>query len=272
VSLSEPVRRWVASVLGPFRVLEARSAALRVETAEGPRWVKVYPTGRAWLQSERAFDVVVPALQRVGIEVPRVLAARRGLRVRVLTEVAGRPATLDDGPDTFRSAARVLAQLHRIPCVQEALPLSTAMRQRVAAWAGRPGAPSVAAAVAAWVDAHASSLDANRAWCHRDFHPRNWLVSDGRLGLVDFEHARPDHRLVDWVRLEAEGWSDAQRAAFVEVLGEPDPVALRAVLAIHGLATRAWAHEHGDAELASVGERALARAGFPLEGSAASGA
>ena len=92
-----------------------------------------------------------------------------------------------------------------------------------------------------------------RCWCHRDVQPQNWLVGDG-FALVDFEHCRPDHPLEDWVRLEARGWSSDRRAAFVRGYGmEPDEDELRAVLLGYGVATAAWAAEHGDEELLAIG-------------------
>ncbi|MEM6930264.1 MAG: phosphotransferase [Myxococcota bacterium] len=262
MSLSEAVREWLRGAFGPFVEGPTRSAAVRVELSDGAHWVKHYRSGRAWVQSERAFGVVVPALARAGVPVPRCRAASRDLRVRVLSEVQGRSATMADPPEVFAAAARILLHLRRIPCVQDPLPLGEAMHQRTAAWAMRPSAPASAPAILEWVDAHRPLLNDVRVWSHRDFHPRNWLGDSDALGLVDFEHTRPDHPLVDWVRLEAGGWSPAQRGAFVEVLGEPDELALRGNLAVFGLATWVWAREHRDVTLGRIGHRALALADF----------
>jgi len=263
VILVEPVAGWLRSVVGEFEELERRSAATRIRTAEGALWLKRYASGRAWVQSERAFGVVVPALARSGFSVPLTRAKDRGLRLRVLSEVPGRSVTMHDPPEVFRDAARVLHRLSRVPCAQDPLPLGEAMLQRARAWAMRSSAPRVAAAIVAWVADHAAALDAVRVWCHRDFHPRNWLHDGTTIGLLDFEHTRPDHPLVDWVRLEADGLSTAQRAALVDVLGEPDPDALRGTLAVYGLATWVWAQEHRDVERTRVGRQALQRSGFP---------
>lgn len=262
MTLGADVEAWLGQQFGAVDVMEQRSAAVRLRTPDRVLWVKRYRSGRAWAQAERAFSVVVPALHRAAVSVPNVVAQHRAMRVRVLTEVPGRSMTLDDPPSTFAEAARVLRRLHRLPCAQESLPLGEAMRQRAATWATRPGAPAIARAIVDWVTRHQRSLDAQRVWCHRDYEPRNWILDNERVGLVDFEHTRPDHPLVDWVRLEAAGWSPEQRAAFANVLGEPDPVALRGTLAVYGLATWVWAQEHRDVELTGVGRRALRRAGF----------
>ncbi|MEN0065392.1 MAG: aminoglycoside phosphotransferase family protein [Myxococcota bacterium] len=263
LSMPDAVRQWVEQTCGPFEIVEQRSAATRIQTKKATVWVKRYRSGRAWAQSERAFGIVVPSLARSGVAVPERLAQQRSLKVRLLHEVPGRPVTLDDPPEVFAQAARVLARIHRIPCAQEALSLGEAMAQRATAWAVRPGAPPVGQAIVDWVVAHREALDALRVWCHRDYLPQNWLFHHGALGLLDFEHTRPDHPLVDWVRLEAWPWSEAQRAAFVEVLGEPDADALRGNLAIYGLATWVWARDRRDVDLTAVGRRALERAGFP---------
>ncbi|MBX2803446.1 MAG: aminoglycoside phosphotransferase family protein [Myxococcales bacterium] len=256
---------WIEERLGPVVLLDVRSRAYRIQPRWGPIvWIKHLRAGRAWAQADRAYRRVTPRLREAGLSVPRRLDRWPEQHALVLSDQPGRSARLTDAPEIFAAAGAGLALLHRLPCPEDPVPLPEALLQRARAWADRQGAPrAVGQKVVELVRTHAADLDTPRVWCHRDFQPQNWLI-DGRgaWGLLDFEHTRPDHPLVDWVRLEARGWSPAQKAAFEEAYGAPDHVALRCMLAIYGLATLAWARKHRDVSLVEVGRAALQRAGI----------
>ena len=223
----------------------------RIELPSGdPAWRKRFGLGRGYAQALRAYTDVVP--RWTGVRHPRLLSQDSQRRTLVLSHVPGSPATMDVASEWFAAAGRALRTLHDLPVPPDPhdIPLDEAMARRTV---DHP-------AVWRLVTRNAARLRVPRRWCHRDYQPQNWLIDDAGLGVLDFEHTRPDHPLVDWVRLESRGWSDAQRGAFEAAYGTPDPVALRCVLAVYGAATVAWATSHGDRELLAIGRCALAKA------------
>lgn len=222
----------------------------RILLPSGARaWRKVFGPGRGFDQALRAYTHVAP---RWGVRTPTLIDHEPQTRTLVLSDLAGRPATMHDPPSWFGAAGVALRALHDLPCPADPsdLPLDVALARRAS------GTPEVRRMVTRYAD----RLRVPRRWCHRDYQPQNWMIGETGLGVLDFEHVRPDHPLVDWVRLEARGWSAAQRAAFEAAYGTPDAVALRCVLAVYGAATVAWATTHTDAELLEIGQRALDRA------------
>lgn len=185
-----------------------------------------------------------------GVRHPRLLGVDATTRTLRLSVLAGRPGSFDDPPEVFAQAGAALRRLHCLPCpaAPGEIPLDEALALRCRS------TPAIHALVAR----HADRLRVPRVWCHRDYQPQNWMVDESGLGVLDFEHVRPDHPLVDWARLEARGWRPEQRAAFAAAYGAVDPVALRCVVAVYGAATVAWATAHDDPDLIRIGERALA--------------
>jgi Ser/Thr protein kinase RdoA (MazF antagonist) len=90
-----------------------------------------------------------------------------------------------------------------------------------------------------------------RVPCHGDFSPRNWLVADGKLNLIDFGEAGPDvwvsdlGRLIFGWRLQTDGL-----AALLEGYGrQPDSdelALLRATYTASVVWHIVWGHEHGN--------------------------
>ena len=256
---------WVEAELGDVRVLDARSSAVRLRLpgeSGQVAWLKQLQPGQAWQQEFQAYTWVVPRLQGAGVTAPRLLKSWPEHQALLMTELPGRSGTFADPPAVFAQAGEAMAALHKLPCPPGSVPLRTDLVGRARRWASRPAAPPEAAAVVRFVTVHAPTLHAPRVWCHRDNQPRNWQIHEGRVGLLDFERLRPDHPLVDFAHLEARGWSDEQRDAYLSAFGPVDAVAARAILALYGLATATWANEHADSELLTIGEAALDRAGF----------
>ncbi len=266
--LTAEIVRWLDAQLGSVavRAVHAHTAELHAP-GRGTLWLKQLSSGRSWAQATAARARLAPALRRAGFGVPRAVARFPRLRLLLLEHAPGRCATFASPPACFARAGEALRVLQALPCPADPLPLSEALRRRTRAWRDRSGIEGeTARAVIARIDAARAQLDVPRTWCHRDYQPQNWIVSEGSLSIVDFEHTRPDHPLVDWVRLEAGGWSAPQRGAFERALGAPDPDALRAVLACHGLATLAWGTLHADPSLQRLGRRALRVSGISPDG------
>lgn len=266
-TLSPGIEAWLQAEVGPVALLEVRGGAQHLRARRGELWLKRLRSERAWRQADAAYTQLVPALRDAGVGVPRCVARHPGERLLLLEAAEGRPATLSDPPATFARAGAAIHALHQLPCPPDLLPLPDALLRRAQAVGDRQRAlQGVAIEVQQLLRHHRGRLDTPRCWCHRDHQPQNWVVTHDALTLLDFEHTRPDHPLVDWVRLEARGWAPAQRSAFAQAYGTIDPIALRCVLALYGLTTVAWARTHGDPQLSEIGRRALRSVGLSCGG------
>ena len=106
--------------------------------------------------------------------------------------------------------------------------------------------------------------------CHRDYLPSNWLADDegSWVGVIDFEHARPDHPLADVARLAAYVWPDrpdleeAFRRGYGPLPG--DAMTVHAYAVAEAWFRWSWGRTHGDAMLAASGATALVALGAPI--------
>jgi hypothetical protein len=92
-----------------------------------------------------------------------------------------------------------------------------------------------------------------RVPCHLDYSPRNWLVADGHIHVIDFEWAEPEVWVNDLSRLYFGPWRDRPdlKDAFLDGYGQMIDEGDRAVLlgcaALTAVFLVAWAHAHRDA-------------------------
>jgi Ser/Thr protein kinase RdoA (MazF antagonist) len=199
-----------------------------------------------------------------------VIASAPELAVLIIERLPGAELHehANNAANVHRAAGRFLAALHQLePSDGDPLPLAEALPQRIRAWLPRaplePGQLHV-------VEQHGPRPElfatARRVACHRDFAPRNWLWDGETLGIVDFEHARPDLALVDLAKLCVGSWAERPdlAAAFFGGYGrmpsDLERKQLRALVVLHGVASLAWGHARADADLVSEGRRALAMA------------
>lgn len=219
---------------GPNRVWEHPRGFIKMGTAGGFR------------QAQRALTQWLPALGT-----RRLAAAFPEHRALLTWRVPGVPATAT--PATFEAAGAWLRRLHDLPCTDpDSVPLARAIPARVA---------RAADALGVSVQVNASCLvQTPRVPCHRDFHPRNWFVEP--FGVIDFEHARLDHPLLDVVRL----WEADERCrdAFAGSYGYIDPEELAVVEVLHALQSLEWGRRHDAPAFAAEGRRLLERRGISL--------
>lgn len=211
-----------------------------------------------------------PALLAWRAEAPRALlfAFEEGALVQDLA------LTTEHERQVHRRAGAYLAGLHGLD-VQDAdpVPLADAFRQRLDAWAERARGtvpePVIADVRAAATEALPGLRRVARRACHRDYTPRNWLLSPaGELVVIDFEHARPDLYLNDFERLHTDLWRrrpdlrEAFLAGYGRELTSEELELLRRTAALGALSTVVWAREHGDAAFEAHGWRTLAWLGL----------
>ena len=279
--LTSELRAFAAAQLGPLQAVRfcgwphAESSVWAVTGAE-QAFLKVFRQPRKFVQERRAYRAWLPGLGFQGT--PRLLAESSELRALL---ISARPGSLLEHAhpnevqrlEAYRQAGAWLRALHALPFVDDdPVPLAEAYTRRGAAWLGRAAGllePTLISWVGEQVESAVKSLEqlgAVRVPCHRDYSPRNWLVdlSGGnvQLSVIDFEHARPDHWLVDVERLYAGGWDSSLEDAFWQgygrVLSELERKVLRQRLALSALSSVVWAREHGDADFERQGRRQLA--------------
>lgn len=208
-----------------------------------------------WGLAKRKFAQECVVAQEVW---PRLTAAPALLHTEpahgALLRTAVRGAAGATERPALEAAARAVAALHTLPLVDEdPVALADAVGLRAAAAAHRLiGEPLVADALRL-VDAGRAFVGAARVWCHRDLQPDNWVWDGCSVGLVDWEHSRPDALELDLAHLvPTPSWP-----TFHAHYGPVDEDRLRAAVALHGLVTLAWGRRHGDAAFATRGRDAL---------------
>ncbi|MCB9673721.1 MAG: aminotransferase class I/II-fold pyridoxal phosphate-dependent enzyme [Alphaproteobacteria bacterium] len=215
------------------------SETVRLRTAEGDCVQKRYRSPRAFQQAREALRRADPG---------RILA--EGDRELLLRWIPGQTGSLD--PAAHRAAGRWLRTWQE-PVDDADIPLADAFAKRIAAARAAVGVLGVE------VDLDPALFAGPRVWCHRDFRPENWVWSPPALHVIDFEHSRPDHPLVDLVKLATEVWPahPALEAAFTEGYGAFDRAVLDGLIRLHGASTLAWAERHGDEAFRQLGRRIL---------------
>jgi tRNA A-37 threonylcarbamoyl transferase component Bud32 len=176
--------------------------------------------------------------------------------------VLGHPSA--EEPDTFRQAGALLAALH----AQESVVDNDHERRenaRALAWLASPHriAPAVVAEARARIEQwpHVASV---LVPTHGDWQPRNWLVHDGIVSVIDFGRAAMRPAATDLARLAVRDFArePALEGAFLEGYGaDPrEPEAWQRIRIREAIATAAWAHQVGDQSFEQEGLRALEKA------------
>jgi Ser/Thr protein kinase RdoA (MazF antagonist) len=100
---------------------------------------------------------------------------------------------------------------------------------------------------------------------HGDWSSRNWLVTGGKVGVIDFEMAEHARWTKDLERLWWAEWHDRPdlRAAFLGGYGrsltDSESIAFQANCVLAQVTTIVWATQHGDQDFAEHGRATLRR-------------
>ena len=277
---------WITAEAGPPRGLapcgwpQGRSRVWRVHRPDGPPlFLKQYSDETTRQQELRTYREWLPAVRDDVTRTPRVVAESPPVLCSLLLDgldgelVSRIPLEEAEGAWAHRRAGEWIARLHAIPFTDDdPMPLSEAIPLRLAFWLDRGGeelSREEGDLARRLVGDGSIFVGDRRVPCHRDFQMRNWILdrtSDPhRLGVIDFEHARPDHPLVDSVRVRERAlprypsWFDA----FVDGMGIPvDPrieAKLIALSAVHAVGSVVWGAQQGDRSLRQEGHSLLDR-------------
>ena len=216
---------YAALVLGPCELVEdcswehRTSTVFRLRDARGTVWfLKRHRERERYLAELSAYRRWVPAL---GATAPCLRASDDVLQAMILSALPGEPAPWPDpgdGPPSAQRAAEAAIQreagalLRRFHDAQPALLWNDFGHakldefDRLAHCAAGLVTPAELASARAEVETLAGAGYPVRVPCHRDYTPRNWLLSAGTVRVVDFEWCRLDVWVSDLARLHIGVW------------------------------------------------------------------
>jgi hypothetical protein len=203
----------------------------------------------------------------------RLLHADRAARVLVLEWLPGElayrePAGVD--PDVHRRAGSLLRDFH----AQARRPsegTDAAATRRALRWLDTSDAiaPDVSRRLRAALAA-LPPVEDDLVPTHGDWQPRNWLVDDDVVRVIDFGRFAFRPVATDFVRLAAQEWREnpACEAAFFEGYGRDPrhPSHWLLMRLREAIGTACWAHRVGDAGFEAQGHRMVAEALAEFEG------
>lgn len=169
-----------------------------------------------------------------------------------------------DEPTTYRQAGELLAQFHAQAVVADD-EYERRENDKALAWLSGPhriAAPAVAmlrAQIASWPTPPAALTPT-----HGDWQPRNWLIHDGIVSVIDFGRAAMRPALTDFVRLAARDFrrDPSLESAFLDGYGSDPrtPDAWNRALIREAIGTACWAYQVGDELFEEQGHRMIAEA------------
>jgi hypothetical protein len=191
-------------------------------------------------------------------------AARRILVVDHLPGVLAGPTPAATDPALHRQAGELLRQFHDQASVDGA-EAEEAARASTLKWLGAPHRIDPATEVTLRAALAEASVDPPPAVpTHGDWQPRNWLVDESTLRVIDFGRFALRAAATDFARLAAREWRanpDAERAFFEGYGADPrTPRHWRLVRLREAVATAVWAFQVGDEEFEQQGHRMIAEA------------
>ena len=178
------------------------------------------------------------------------------------TLVKDHPAA--DDPDTHRQAGELRARFHS----QErtvSMEYESAMDARALAWLDSDHRID-AVTEARLRDAIAThdNEPAELVPTHGDWQPRNWLIHEGRVTVIDLGRADRRPALTDLARLARQEWQgrpDLEEAFLAGYGGDPrETAAWQRTLLREAIGTAVWAYQFGDEPFEAQGHQMIAQA------------
>jgi Phosphotransferase enzyme family len=258
--LDEWLGRW--EVLADHSWPLQDTTVLHVRSASGDYIVKM----SAGLSHE--IDACLRAMALLPGRAPRLQHhdARAGILVTSYLPgelVEGTPAEAD--PGVYRQAGELLARLQAPAGVSDtyAEQALAAVSRRIAEAAGLVPGPQLA--VLRERAARFTPGPVHLYFTHGDYQPRNWVIDNGRVGVIDFGRGQDRSWVSDLVRLQNQqftGHPERERA-FMAGLGrtvESEDAELLEIESMRqGLGTVIWAHGIGDRDFEEHGRTMITR-------------
>ncbi|NKX54259.1 phosphotransferase [Arthrobacter mobilis] len=268
--LTPAQRRLLDEWLGSWQLVEEMSwqlqdiTVLRLHTAAGDVVAKASGTSHHIDREIRAYrQMTAPLAGRT----PELLHADAAAQLLVASYLPGRlveGSGQEKDPELFRQAGGLLARLHQPG--QQNNGYDRAVLHKIGDFADRAASLVPAAQLAAVRRLAAAHRPAPRLLyaTHGDYQPRNWLVHENRLAVIDYGRAGYRPWVSDLVRLE-HGWfghDSGLRGAFYAGYGrtpDEEPEAWLLDNLLQSLGTVVWAHDVGDAGFEAEGRRMVGR-------------
>ena len=196
---------------------------------------------------------------------PRLVFADTGAKLlvtRFLPGVLVEGTEHEQAAETYRQAGELLAAFHGQAQVRDE-EFEARRKAKALEWLDQPHRiPAQAVSrlrevIAVWPTPSTVAVPT-----HGDWQPRNWLVDDGVISVIDFGRTDLRPAVTDFARLVARQWrGNAElEAAFFEGYGERpgDAGAWRRNQVAEAIGTAAWAYQVGDEGFERQGLRMIA--------------
>ena len=171
------------------------------------------------------------------------------------------PAAVAD-PDTYRQAGRLLANFHgQASRIDDQY--AAAADEKALTWLARDHriAPRTLADLRTAIASHEHGPMVIVP-THGDWQPRNWLIHDGVIRVIDLGRSDWRPAATDFARLAHQEWVGRPdlEAAFLEgyAVDPREPAAWRAMLLQEAIGTAVWAYSVGDDGFEAQGHRMIA--------------
>jgi thiamine kinase-like enzyme len=176
--------------------------------------------------------------------------------------VLGHPSA--DDPSTYRQAGELLAVFHAQTAVED-VDHERRENDRALAWLDEPHRIERVTVERLRAEIHSwPAVPTVLVPTHGDWQPRNWLLHDGLVGVIDFGRAAMRAAMTDLARLAAQDFlrDPGLEAAFLDGYGS-DPResdAWHRARVREAIATAAWAYRVGDETFEAQGHRMISSA------------
>ncbi|MFI5707489.1 phosphotransferase [Kribbella sp. NPDC051620] len=163
-------------------------------------------------------------------------------------------------PETYRQAGELLAQLHGQSAVAD--DFEAGENEKALFWLAQPHriAPDIVDQLRKLIDTWPTPTT-ELVPTHGDWQPRNWLIDDGTVSVIDFGRARLRPAYTDFGRLAAQQFrtDPALETAFLSGYGtDPrDPGTWHRQRVREAIGTTAWAHQVGADDFEQQGLRMI---------------
>ncbi|MGW8484113.1 phosphotransferase [Microbacterium sp. NPDC055903] len=195
----------------------------------------------------------------------RLRDSSTALRILLLDHLPGELVEGTDAerhPQTHRQAGALLRRLHGVETREDA-DYTSRTTARALSWLDGPHRVDAStAAVARHVLLAADASPVTVVPTHGDWQPRNWLIDDGVVRIIDFGRFAFRPAASDLTRLAAQQWRgrpDLEQAFFVGYGEDPRQAQeWRLHLLKEAIGTACWAFRVGDEAFEAQGHRMLA--------------